>query len=119
VLIAVEAFMEPVDICFHNLQGLTTIISEQRGDLKNLASSLKHLLVLEGPLTAEQIFSKKNDEQMIVDEELATSRSSVPNFIADLGMFAHSTHNSVTTRDRGRHLGLQGPPPHSRGKRRI
>jgi hypothetical protein len=98
-LIAVIAFMEPVDICFYKLQGLTTIISEQDGNLMNLASTLRLLVVVEGPLTAEQILSKKNDEQMIVVEELATSRFSLRNFIADLGMFVYSTYNSLLPED--------------------
>jgi hypothetical protein len=42
--------MEPVDICFKSLQGMTTIISEQGNSLQSLASSLRGLLVMEGPL---------------------------------------------------------------------
>jgi hypothetical protein len=52
-----------------------------------------------GPLTAEQVLLKKNDEQMIVVEELASTKSSVRDFIADLGIFPESTHNSLVPDD--------------------
>jgi hypothetical protein len=42
--------MEPVDISFKSLLGLTTIISEQENLLQSLASLLRALLVMEGPL---------------------------------------------------------------------
>jgi hypothetical protein len=77
VLIVFIAFAEPVYLCFRQLQGLTTIISEQDGQLQKLASSLRRLLVVGGPLAAEQVLLKKKNYQMIVGEELATSRSSV------------------------------------------
>jgi hypothetical protein len=45
------------------------------------------------------VLLKKYDEQIIVGEELATSRSSVREVMAYLGIFAQSIHNSLLSEE--------------------
>jgi hypothetical protein len=97
VLYAVEAFMEPVDICFKRLQGLTTIISENDNFLQSLALSLRALLVMEGSLPPTSLAARgaSGDERYVLGAELATTTSNVADFLADLGSFATSCHGTV------------------------
>jgi hypothetical protein len=97
MLLAVEAFMEPVDICFKSLQGLTTIISEQDDLLQSLVSSLRAMLVMEGPLLPTNLIAKRTsgDDNDLLGAELATTRSNVTDFIADLGSFAMNCHQNL------------------------
>jgi hypothetical protein len=91
VLHAVEAFREPVDICFKSLQGLTTIISEQDNLLQSIASSLRvcylwkaHFLLI---LAAR---GASGDDIYVLGAELGTTTSNMADFIADLGSFEMS-----------------------------
>jgi hypothetical protein len=89
--------MEPVDICFKSLQGMTTIISEQGNSLQSLASSLRGLLVMEGPLPPTCLAPRgaSGDDRYVLDAELATTTSNMADFIADLGSFAMSCHGTL------------------------
>jgi hypothetical protein len=97
MLHAAEAVMEPVDICFKSLQGLTTIISEQDNLLQSVASSLRALLVMEGPLLPTSLAARgaSGDDRYVLGAELATTTSNVTEFIADLGSFAMSCHGTL------------------------
>jgi hypothetical protein len=97
VLHAVEAFMEPVDICFKSLQGFTTIIFEHDNLLQSLASSLRALLVMEGPLPPTSLAARgaSRDDRYDFGAELATTTSNVVDFIADLVSFAMSCHGTL------------------------
>jgi hypothetical protein len=90
VLLEVEAYMEPVDICFKILQGLTTITSEQDDLLHSLVSSLRALLVIKGLLSPTSLSFKRNsvDDSNVLGAKFATTKSNVADFIADLGSFA-------------------------------
>jgi hypothetical protein len=97
VLLAVEAYMAPVDICFQSLQGFTTIISEQDDLLHSLVSSLRALLVMEGPLSPTSLSFKRTsgDDRNVLGAEFATTRSNVADVIADLGSLALSCHGKL------------------------
>jgi hypothetical protein len=98
LLVAVEAYKEPVDTCFTKLQGHTTIIGEQDGHLQNLVSALRAMLHLDGPLSASDVFAKRKEDisgRLILGKLFATSQTSVSNLIADLGTFATNTRKSL------------------------
>jgi hypothetical protein len=97
VLHAVEALMDPVDIGFKVLQGLTTIISEQDNLLQSLALSLRGLLVMEGLLLPPSLAARRacGDNRYVLGAELATTTSNVADFNADLGSFAMSCHGTL------------------------
>jgi hypothetical protein len=103
VLHAVEAFLEPVDICFKSLQGLTTIVSGQDNFLQSLASSLRALHVMEGPPPPTSLAARwaSGDERYVLGAELATTTSNVADFIADLGSFATSCHETLKPEEAG------------------
>jgi hypothetical protein len=87
VLHAVETFVEPVDICFKSLQGLTTIFSEQDKLFQSLASSLRALLVMEGPFPPTSLAARgaSGDDKYVLGAELATTTSNAAYFMADMG----------------------------------
>jgi hypothetical protein len=97
ILLAVEALMDPVDTCFKSLQGLTTIISEQDDLQRSLASSFRPLLVMKGPLPSAELaaYRSRSRKIYVFGAELATTRPNVADFIADLGSFAMSCHQSL------------------------
>eukprot|EP00171_Calliarthron_tuberculosum_P023835 IDg23835t1 len=85
LLMSVQAFMKPVDICFRSMQGHTTIISEQYIMLENLVFNLKCLVEVDGPLPAEDVITLSADVQRVTRESYSVTRESIRNFIADLG----------------------------------
>jgi hypothetical protein len=62
LLVAVEASMEPVDTYFTKLQGHSTIIGKQDGDLQSLVSALRAMIRLDGLLSASGVFAKRKDD---------------------------------------------------------
>jgi hypothetical protein len=97
VLLAVEANMAQVDICFQSLQGLTTTFSEQDDLLHSVVSSLRAPLVTEGPLSPTSLSFKRTscDDSNVLGAESATTRSNVADFIVDLGSLALRCHGKL------------------------
>jgi hypothetical protein len=70
------------------MQGPTTVISEQYLMLWNLVTNLQLLLLVEGPLSAEDVRIVAADVERVKRGSYSATRVSIRNFVADLGQFA-------------------------------
>lgn len=82
--------MHPVDVCFKQMQSLSTVVPEQEAMLDTLASDLKGVLEMRGPLNATALMEKARDDAYITAKDLCTARRSVRDLSVGLGHFALS-----------------------------
>jgi hypothetical protein len=88
LLLSVQEFMKPVEICFRSMQGLTTVISEYYMMFRSLVTNLKLLLEVEGPISADDKITLSADVQHVTLGSYSATRTSIRNFVADFGHFA-------------------------------
>jgi hypothetical protein len=65
LLLSVQAFMKPVDICIKSMQGLTTVISEQYVMLRNLVINLKLLFEVDRPMSTGDVTTRSANVQRV------------------------------------------------------
>jgi hypothetical protein len=87
-LFSVQAFMNPVDMCFKSIQGLTTVVSEHYVMLRNFVTNLKLLLEVEGLLSTEDVTTLSADVQRVTTGPYSATRASIRNFVAGLVQFS-------------------------------
>jgi hypothetical protein len=111
VLLAVNAFMEPVDICFRKIQGLPTLICEQKEALRRLVHALQGLVFVGGPFRLLEIEHEKSfmatcdnvldpNAPFAVGVEYVVRWAAVSGFISDLGIFCHNMRSSLSDGDK-------------------
>jgi hypothetical protein len=88
LLLSVQAFMKPMNICFKSMQGLTTVISEKYMMLRSLVTNLKLLLEVEGPISADDETTLSADIQRVTLGSYSATRVSIRNITTELGHFA-------------------------------
>jgi hypothetical protein len=71
LLLAVEVFMAPVDVCFKGKQGRTTVGSEQDAMLDELAGDLRDILVMNGPISNGALMEMSKDDACVTSKELS------------------------------------------------
>lgn len=84
-----DEFMSRVDICFKAMQGMRTIVQQQRAYLQKLVHSLIDLSYMNGPLSAEEAFTARQDPSMLcADGFFSISQTAVDHLIEDRGLWA-------------------------------
>jgi hypothetical protein len=107
VLLAVNEFMEPVDVCFRKMQGLSTLLGEQKEALRRLVHALKGIVCVEGPFTTIEIEHEKSimaasdnsisrNDPVSVGQYYVVRRAAVSEFISDLGIFCENMYRSLS-----------------------
>jgi hypothetical protein len=110
VLFAVNEFTEPVEVFFHKMQGLSTLICEQKEALRRLVHALKGIVCVEGPFTTietehEQSIMAASDNSIYgndpvsVGQQYVVRRAAVSEFISDLGNFCENMYRSLSDED--------------------
>jgi hypothetical protein len=88
MLLLVQAFIKPVDICFKAHAEPLTVIFGQFVMLPNLVTDLKLLLEFMGLMSTEEVTTRSTDVQCVTRGHYSATRVSIGNFVADLGHFA-------------------------------
>jgi hypothetical protein len=102
LLLAVEAFMAPVDVSFKLMQGLTTFVSEQGAMLDKLAGDLRDILEMIGPISNGALMEMSKDDTYVASKEFPAGKSSVRDLFADLGHFDLSRYTALADDDKER-----------------
>jgi hypothetical protein len=68
LLLAVEAFMVPVDVFFKLMQGQTTVVSEQDAMLDKLAADWRDILEMNGPISNGALIEISKDDACVTSK---------------------------------------------------
>jgi hypothetical protein len=97
-LYAIGAIAEQADIVFKSLQGLTTLISQQRAQLQQLVTTYCDMTLMTGPLSPGDIAALSSDEY-VVNGSYVLSKAHARGALEGLGVWVCQTVDGLSAEE--------------------